>query len=105
VTDQIAKQRVTELSNHMESPASNRAQAWKATTPSFAGSRNRGEIIMNPIQKAATAFMALTITCVGSTLVTAPLAFADMRPAAANHATVCVVQSTTAPGTASSRQG
>jgi hypothetical protein len=89
----------------MENPASNGSQTWKATTPSFAGTRNRGEVIMNRIQKAATAFMALTITFVGATLVTAPLALADMRPAAAHHAMSSLVQSTASLGTASYGQG
>jgi hypothetical protein len=52
---------------------------------------------MNPLQKAATAFMALSITLVGSTLVTAPLALADMGPAAAQQAISSVAQSPTGP--------
>ncbi|HVS76680.1 MAG TPA: hypothetical protein VHE11_07075 [Steroidobacteraceae bacterium] len=42
---------------------------------------------MNSIQKAATILVALTITLVGATLVTAPLAMADSQPAATLHVT------------------
>jgi acetoin utilization deacetylase AcuC-like enzyme len=49
---------------------------------------------MNSIQKAATAFMALTITLVGATLATAPLALADIRPAV-HHAMSSVAQAPT----------
>jgi hypothetical protein len=76
------------------------------TTLSFVETRNRGELIMNRIQKAATAFMALTITLVGATLVTAPLALADIRPAALHHAMSSIAQSPTASmRTASPRHG
>ena len=37
---------------------------------------------MNRIQKAVAATMALTITLLGSVAVTAPMAFANVRPAA-----------------------
>lgn len=47
---------------------------------------------MNRIQKTAAAFMALTITLVGATLATAPLALADMRPAL-HQGTSSLVQS------------
>ena len=61
---------------------------------------------MNRLQKAATAFMALTITLVGATLATAPLALADMRPAGLHHAISSLVQTAPASlGTQSSRQG
>ena len=61
---------------------------------------------MNTIQKAATAFMALTITLVGATLATAPLALADLRPAALHQGTSSVAQSPTASkGTPSLRHG
>jgi hypothetical protein len=55
----------------------------------LAGNRNRGGIIMNPIQKAATAAMALAITLAGATLATAPLALADVH-ARASHPAVSV---------------
>jgi hypothetical protein len=42
----------------------------------------RGEVIMNRIQKAAAAVMALTITVAGAAFVTAPMALADMQPLA-----------------------
>lgn len=61
---------------------------------------------MNRIQKTATAFMALTITLVGATLATAPLALADVRPAALHHVVSSLAQSTTvSPVTSSVRQG
>ena len=61
---------------------------------------------MNRIQKAASAFMALTITLVGATLVTAPLALADIRPAALHHVMSSLARSATvSTGTSSLRQG
>ena len=42
---------------------------------------------MNTIQKATTALVALVITFVGATLVTAPLALADMHHASLHQAT------------------
>lgn len=41
---------------------------------------NTGEIVMNRIQKAATALLALAITLVGATLVTAPLTLSASQP-------------------------
>lgn len=41
---------------------------------------------MNSIQKATTACIALAITLVGATLVTAPLALADVHRVAFHHA-------------------
>lgn len=41
---------------------------------------------MNRIQKAVTAFMALTITLLGAVGVTAPMAFANVQPAALHQA-------------------
>ena len=61
-------------SNHPETYASNRAQT--------SGTRNAGEVIMNRIQKAAAAAIALTITLAGAVFVTAPMALADMQPLA-----------------------
>ena len=51
---------------------------------------------MNRIQKAAIAFVALSITSVGATLVTAPLALADLRPAAPHHDVSSIAQTPTA---------
>lgn len=59
---------------------------------------------MNTIQKAATAFMALTITLVGATLATAPLALADVHSAALHQGMSSLVQ-TASLGTPGSRQG
>jgi len=69
-------------SNHLANSASNGMRTLPATTPSFAGHRNRGEVIMNPFQKAAAAVMSLTITLVGATLATAPLVLAAVQPVA-----------------------
>jgi hypothetical protein len=41
--------------------------------------QSRGEVIMNSIQKATAAVIALVITLVGGTLATAPLALADVQ--------------------------
>ena len=61
---------------------------------------------MNRIQKTAAAFMALTITLVGATLATAPLALAGVRPAALHHVISSLAQSPTASlVTSSVRQG
>lgn len=65
-------------SNDIENPASNRTQ-----TPE---THKVGEVIMNTIQKAAAAVVALTITLVGSVCVTAPMAFADVQPLAMHQA-------------------
>ena len=48
-------------------------------------SSNRGEVIMNRIQKATDAAIALTITLVGAVCVTAPLALADVHPVAVHQ--------------------
>lgn len=48
---------------------------------------------MNRIQKATTAFVALTITLAGATFVTAPLALADLRPAALQQGMSSVARS------------
>lgn len=60
---------------------------------------------MNRIQKAATAFMALSITLVGAALVTAPLAFVDLRPAGLHQGMSSIAQTTASKGTARSRHG
>jgi hypothetical protein len=97
---------VIELSNHIEKRASNRTHGSKVTTPSFVGTHNRGEVIMNRIQKTATAVMALVITLVGATLATAPLALADIRPATMHYAISSLAQSlTVSTATVSVRQG
>jgi hypothetical protein len=56
---------------------------WRAAV--FWG-RNRGENIMNTIQKAAFAASAFAITLVGAAFVTAPMAFATLRPVVAHQA-------------------
>lgn len=65
-------------SNDIETLASNRTQ-----TPE---THKVGEVIMNRIQKAAAAVIALTITVVGSVCVTAPMALADTQPLALHQA-------------------
>lgn len=74
------------LSNHPANPASNGMRTLPATTLCFAGNRNRGEVIMNRLQKAAAAIMSLAITLVGATLATAPLALAAVQPVASHLA-------------------
>lgn len=61
---------------------------------------------MNRIQKAATAFVALTITLVGATLATAPLGLVDVRPAVLHQGKSSIAQSSTASmGTVGLRRG
>ncbi len=61
---------------------------------------------MNPIQKAAAAFVAFAITLVGATLVTAPLALADIGPAGLHSGISSIAQSPTAStGAPGLRQG
>ena len=62
---------------------------------------------MNTIQKAATAFVALIITVVGATLVTAPLALADVHRISLHQAMSApyAVLNGSSTGTLSSRQG
>jgi len=67
--------------------------------------RRLGEMIMNRIQKAATAFMALSITLVGAALVTAPLALADLRPAGLHHGMSSIAQTTASKATPRLRHG
>lgn len=71
-------------SNDLENFASNQTQTPDTET------RKPGEVIMNRIQKAAAAVVALTITLVGSVCVTAPMALADVQPLAV-HQTVAVL--------------
>jgi hypothetical protein len=73
-----------ELSNHLANSASNGMRTLPLTTLCFAGNRNRGEVIMNPVQKAAAAVMSLAITLVGATLATAPLVLAAAQPVASH---------------------
>jgi hypothetical protein len=40
---------------------------------------------MNRIRKVVAALVALTVTLVGAALVTAPMALADMQPAATHY--------------------
>lgn len=61
---------------------------------------------MNRIQKTATAFVAIAVTLVGATLVTAPLTLADIGPAVSSHGTSSVAQRPTASiGAAALRHG
>jgi hypothetical protein len=45
---------------------------------------NRGEVIMGQIHKATAAAIALTITLMGATLVTAPMTLSDSQRAVAH---------------------
>ena len=60
---------------------------------------------MNRIQKTAAAFMALTITLVGATLATAPLALADLRPAGLHQGMSSIAQTSAPKGTPRLRHG
>lgn len=68
-----------EASNDIENPASNGCGFRKAHTERAERMQNRGEVMMNSIQKATAAVIALIITLVGGTLATAPLALADVQ--------------------------
>lgn len=68
-----------EASNEFESTASNGCGHRKAHTQRTERMSSRGEVIMNSIQKATAAVIALVITLVGGTLATAPLALADVQ--------------------------
>lgn len=68
------------MSNHfndIESFASNRTLTSDTRVP--------GEIIMNRIQKATAAAVALAITLAGAAFVTAPMALADVQPLASHQ--------------------
>jgi len=95
-----------DLTNHFENPASNGTRKASVTYLRFAGSRNRGETIMNRIYKAAAAFMALIITLAGAAFVSAPMALADMRPVAIHQAmTAPCVQPNSSMATTALRHG
>ena len=76
---------MTSHTNDIATPASNRTRMATVTYLRIADTRNRGEVIMNRIQKATAAAIALTITLVGSVCVTAPLALADVHPVAVHQ--------------------
>jgi|SRR5690242_1439790 hypothetical protein len=77
-------------SNDLANRASNRTQIATVTYLSPKGVDNRGEVIMNRIQKAITAALALTITACGAAFVTAPMALADMQTVAFHQSTSVV---------------
>ena len=72
--------------NDFEKPASNGTRAASITYLRYVDTRNRGEVIMNRIQKATAAAMALTITLLGAAFVTAPMALADVHSVALHQA-------------------
>lgn len=76
--------------NDFQRPASNGTRIATVTHLYRAGTCNRGEVIMNRIQKAAAAAMALAITLAGAAFVTAPMALADIH-------TIPMHQGTTVP--------
>ncbi|HEX5462578.1 MAG TPA: hypothetical protein VFX20_21610 [Steroidobacteraceae bacterium] len=71
--------------NDFATLASNGTRKATVTYLRTAGTSNRGEVIMNRIQKATAAAVALTITLVGAVCVTAPLALADVHPVAVHQ--------------------
>jgi len=60
---------------------------------------------MNRIQKAVAAAIALTITALGAAFVTAPMALADMQPAASHHVSLAYAQPASSTHALGSRQG
>lgn len=62
---------------------------------------------MRPIQKAAAAAIALTITLLGTAFVTAPFALADMQSAAVHQVAsmACTEHNSRSTGTPSLRHG
>ena len=71
--------------NDIARPASNGTRTATVTYLRPADTSKRGEVIMNRIQKATAAAIALTITLVGAVCVTAPLALADVHPIAVHQ--------------------
>ena len=71
--------------NDIANPASNGTRMATVTYLRPADTSKRGEVIMNRIQKATAAALALTITLVGAVCVTAPLALADVHPIAVHQ--------------------
>lgn len=92
--------------NRIEKSASNGTRTATVTYVHFGRSRNRGELTMNRIQKAVAAAIALTITALGAAFVTAPMALADMQPAASHQAaSVACAQSASSTRAPGSRHG
>lgn len=92
--------------NRFAKPASNGTRIATVTYLRSARTRNRGEVIMNRIQKAVAAVTALTITLLGAAFVTAPMALADMQPMALHQAaSVPCVQPNSSLGSPSLRHG
>ena len=71
--------------NDIANPASNGTRMATVTYLRPADTSMRREVIMNRIQKATAAALALTITLVGAVCVTAPLALADVHPIAVHQ--------------------
>lgn len=92
--------------NRFDKPASNGTRTATVTYVHFGRNRNTGELIMNRIQKAAAAAIALTITALGAAFVTAPMALADMQPAASHQAvSVAYAQPASSTRAPASRRG
>ena len=92
--------------NRFAKPASNGTRIATVTYLRSVRIRNRGEVIMNRIQKAVAAVTALTITLLGAAFVTAPMALADMQPTALHQAaSVPCVQPNSSLGSSSLRHG
>lgn len=72
--------------NRFENPASKGTRIATVTYLRSVRTCNRGDVIMNRIQKPVAAVIALTITLLGAAFVTAPMALADMQPIALHQA-------------------
>lgn len=92
--------------NDFANPASNHTRKATVTYLRPRGTDTRGEVIMNGIQKAITAALALTITVCGAAFVTAPMALADMQTAAFHQNTsIAYVQHSSSIPTSATRNG
>ena len=92
--------------NDLANPASNRTRIATVTDLRPTGTDTRGEIIMNGIQKAITAALALTITVCGAAFVTAPMTLANTQTTAFHQSTfIAYVQPNSSTQTSALRQG
>ena len=106
VSEDTSRHSMFDRTNDFANPASNRTRKATVTYLRPPGTNLRGEVIMNGIQKAITAALALTITVCGAAFVTAPMTLADMQTAAFNQsASIAYVQQNSSIATSASRNG
>lgn len=92
--------------NDIRNPASNGTRRATVTYLHFADTGHRGEVIMNRIQKAAAATIALAITLAGAAFVAAPMALADIHTLTMHQATsISRTQTNSVMRTSSLRHG